>query len=730
MLNDIHRPFVEADSQTGYAFPWNAPVKAINPYLESPESLRESALSRLIALYAAENRQQIDQHEPQRDATWERYFYRADRNPVLLEIAREKLTSRARLAHERQRFDPDQIVLDDVRAQPGWIAKPLLQRIEFLRTSHRHAACSSYLRRTIAPCLERLVRVRDGQISTSFRLMARHQGLEGLLVLTDMGQNQVKRLCALLAAHMALRLDTACNALPVSEDIKPELIRSVWEKLASEVIQLEFVPPAFEQLKRKKHRRRPVPYDLIPGSLARMICAKWWYRRLWQRRCEWREEQLRAVCLVSRKASPYISYEMVLFKREQRRKSLEFFRAHELVNENGERLEMDAVVNASTSHPARRRNEMMACLKGLETIAEMRGDRAIFYTVTCPSRFHATLSHGQPNPKWAGTTVRQSSDYLVGLFATFRKAMHKAGLRWYGIRVSEPHHDGTVHWHLLCFMRPQDCSAITALLRRLAIKEDRHELGSAIGPRFKAQVIDPRKGTPTSYIAKYISKNIDGRGLGKQIDKETNKTLRDSAEYVRSWASLHRIQQFRFFGIPGRQVWRELRLLAGQVNRMQKGRKAGTAVLADARLDAVLAAADAGCFATYISKQGGVLIPRQHYLLHTAYELNDERNRYGERCRRIYGIWSPLVEGRICTHNLRWKRVRKSIGGQESQCHDRTFTPWTRGNNCPHKERENVECRDVTHWEEKEAIKDFSRINTKESRKLRLRLRYAINVFY
>ncbi|MEF4867967.1 DNZ54_00345 family protein [Escherichia coli] len=68
--------------------------------------------------------------------------------------------------------------------------------------------------------------------------------------------------------------------------------------------------------------------------------------------------------------------------------------------------------------------------------------------------------------------LRQSSDYLVGMFAAFRKAMHKAGLRWYGVRVAEPHHDGTVHWHLLCFMRKKDRRAITALLRKFATRKE------------------------------------------------------------------------------------------------------------------------------------------------------------------------------------------------------------------------------------------------------------------
>ncbi len=144
------------------------------------------------------------------------------------------------------------------------------------------------------------------------------------------------------------------------------------------------------------------------------------------------------------------------------------------------------------------------------------------------------------------------------------------------------------------------------MLRKFAIREDREELGNNTGPRFKSELINPRKGTPTSYIAKYISKNIDGRGLAGEISKETGKSLRDNAEYVNAWASLHRVQQFRFFGIPGRQAYRELRLLAGQAARQQGDKKAGVPVLDNPRLDAILAAADAGCFATYIMKQGGV----------------------------------------------------------------------------------------------------------------------------
>ncbi|MDS0890983.1 replication endonuclease [Raoultella ornithinolytica] len=705
------------------AFAWNAPKKAVNPYVDPAEVAPVSALSNLISLYASDNEQEQLRRDAMSDEVWEHYFYNEARDPVQREMEQDALISRAKSAREQQRFNPDLVILADVSAQPSYISKPLMDRINYFHRLNRPKAYSRYLRETVRPCLERLSHVRDSQISASFRFMASHNGLEGLLVLPEMSQDQTKRLSTLIAAHMDICLDAACSDLFVTDDVKPEEVRQAWERVAAEAMRLDVVPPAFERLRRKKHRRKPVPYDLIPGSLARMRCADWWYRKMWQMRCEWREEQLRAVCLVNKKASPYVSFEAVIHKREQRRKSLEYFRSHELVNEQGDALDMEDVVNASSSNPTHRRNEMMACVKGLELIAEMRGDCAVFYTITCPSRFHATLNNGRPNPKWTSATVRKSSDYLVDTFAAFRKAMHKSGMRWYGVRVAEPHHDGTVHWHLLCFMRKKERRAITALLRKFAIREDREELGSNTGPRFKSELINPRKGTPTSYIAKYISKNIDGRGLANEISKETGRSLRDNAEHVSAWASLHRVQQFRFFGIPGRQAYRELRLLAGQAARQQADKKAGAPVLDNPRLDAVLAAADVGCFATYIMKQGGVLVPRKHHLVRTAYELNDEPSTYGDHGIRIYGIWSPIVEGRICTHAMKWKMVRKAVDVQEATADQGACAPWTRGNNCPPVEKMNYFEPDSPGNDQPEPLPDFQNMSRKERRELTARLR-------
>ena len=48
-------PTIGGLNEAAVAFPWNNPKKAVNPYLGPAEVAPESALSNLIALYAADN---------------------------------------------------------------------------------------------------------------------------------------------------------------------------------------------------------------------------------------------------------------------------------------------------------------------------------------------------------------------------------------------------------------------------------------------------------------------------------------------------------------------------------------------------------------------------------------------------------------------------------------------------------------------------------------------------
>ncbi|EIM1172556.1 replication endonuclease, partial [Salmonella enterica subsp. enterica serovar Blockley] len=236
-------------------YSWNLPKQAVNPYLDPAEVAPESALSNLITLYAADNEQEHLRREALSDKVWERYFFNEPRDPVQREMEQDRLISHAKMAREQQRVNPDLVIIADVSAAPAHISKPLLERIKYFNTLGRPKAYSRYLRETIRPCIDRLERVRDCQMSASFRFMASHDGLEGLLILPEMSQDQVKRLSTLVAAHMSMCLDAACGDLFVAEDVKPEEIRKAWERVAAEAMRLEVIPPAFEKLRRKKRRR-------------------------------------------------------------------------------------------------------------------------------------------------------------------------------------------------------------------------------------------------------------------------------------------------------------------------------------------------------------------------------------------------------------------------------------------------------------------------------------------
>ena len=168
------------------ANPWTAPKKAINPYLEPAEVAPESALSNLITLYAADNEQKQLRREALSNEVWERYFYNESRDPVQREMEQDQLIRPAKMAREQQQFNPDLVIVADVSAQPAHISKPLLERIKYFEGLGKPKAYSRYLRETIRPCMGRLDRVRESQVSASFRFMAIHEGLEGLLILPEM----------------------------------------------------------------------------------------------------------------------------------------------------------------------------------------------------------------------------------------------------------------------------------------------------------------------------------------------------------------------------------------------------------------------------------------------------------------------------------------------------------------------------------------------------------------
>ncbi len=413
-------------------------------------------------------------------------------------------------------------------------------------------------------------------------------------------------------------------------------------------LQFNVTPPHWERVTKKY-----VGQDEIAPAVMRMFNEVWWRGRLRRIAASWREHLQIAVGNVSKKRHAYASKNCVTDWREQKRRTREFLKGLDLEDEDGNRISLIEKYDGSVANPAIRRCELMTRIRGFENICNELGYVGEFYTLTAPSKYHATTKAGYRNSKWNGASPSDTQSYLTGLWARIRAKLHREEIRIFGIRVAEPHHDGTPHWHMLMFMLPEDVERVRLIIRDYAWDEDHHELRSdkAKKARFHAEAIDPEKGSATGYVAKYISKNIDGYALDGETDDESGELLKETAPAVSAWAARWHIRQFQFIGGAPVTVYRELRRLADRE----------TAHGLSVEFAAVHDAADAGDWAGYVNAQGGPFVRRDDLQVRTLYEPRPEFNQYGEETVCIRGVYdSALGAGTpILTRLTQWKIVPK-----------------------------------------------------------------------
>lgn len=400
---------------------------------------------------------------------------------------------------------------------------------------------------------------------------------------------------------------------------------------------------------RLQHVEPPELKPEMPAApvIARLADPKWWRGRLRSSVARRTERDRIRSGVVHRGAQVYCSDAGVHRRRESAKRNHDLMQMIDLLNEStGEMVCLADLVAASTSNPVLRRNELMTRCRGLEETADERGDRGLFVTWTLPSRFHPVLKSGHRNPKWDGSDPGAGASFFALQWARVRAALAKAvipankrypeelrGLTLYGIRVAEPHHDETPHWHLLLFAPLRWHRMVCATIAQYAFVEG--DEPGAEDARLICKLIqkgiDPKTGKARSavgYVAKYLAKNIDGFQLEFTMERGADGDLHftgdgaTAAERIRAWASCWGIKQFQFFGTPPVTIYRELRRLDGPVPLLTA--------------EAARVAADAGDYAAHVKAVGGVTTPRRLLDLatHRAAPLDDagepRMNRYGE----------------------------------------------------------------------------------------------------
>ncbi|MYM67300.1 replication endonuclease [Pseudoduganella sp. FT55W] len=388
-------------------------------------------------------------------------------------------------------------------------------------------------------------------------------------------------------------------------------------------------------------RRRGVPVprgDTLASVIARAVDKGWWLRQV---RKEWtrRFEHISiALGLTYVKTDPYISREMAIVQEARNRENAKLLENCTAVNEHGQSYTLAELAATGMGNKTLRRGELMLRIRGFEEIADGLRHVGMFWTITCPSKFHSVGGTNEKYQKAGAPTPRDAQKYLVGVWAKMRAALHRAGIQPYGFRIAEPHSDGCPHWHMLLFVAREHADQMNDIIRTYALEEDGDEAGAQKN-RAKLVAIEAGKGTAAGYIAKYVAKNIDGHGVGDHKAFENGSTYVvandifgdleiTASQRVTYWSQVWGIRQFQQIGGAPVGVWRELRRIEqGAVAQAPEALQAAWAACQKIESPNPAVAKQAS-FAAYLEAQGGPTVGRRAAIQIAAREVTVE-GRYG-----------------------------------------------------------------------------------------------------
>ncbi|RUQ19056.1 replication endonuclease [Aeromonas dhakensis] len=408
--------------------------------------------------------------------------------------------------------------------------------------------------------------------------------------------------------------------------------------------------------------------DFIAHHLIRWLDPKWWTRRMRKIWDQYNEHCAILLGKVRKGVSAYVSSQGLQAFIERQRMAAAWLKDMEAYNAQDDIIiSLEDAVKASIANPENRRHELIVRARGFSDVADEMGYVGLFFTWTAPSRFHpwktvrASLAGGpdstEENPKHDGSSPRDSQHYISELWKRCRAALDrnlaKRGeflvadpIDYFGFRVVEPHHDGTPHWHLLIWVKPEHQHRLIGILQRYALSHDKGDLErkrhpdskkpySDITPRFDWKVMDKEKGGAVGYIVKYIAKNIDGYRVGDEGDLEAETAATEGARRVRAWASLWGLRQFQPLKGPPVGIWRELRRLPG---RLQEAKGIVVAPLASPIMEECRRYADAVDWKNFTQAMGGPCCRRDERPLSIHRTAFAEPNQYGEPQTKLVGV--------------------------------------------------------------------------------------------
>jgi len=394
--------------------------------------------------------------------------------------------------------------------------------------------------------------------------------------------------------------------------------------------------------------RFPHEYD-ANQQRARLSCDLWWLRNLRNSHARAREVAAINAGLVHRKANLYCSDDTLERRGQQIKRNASLLDGVVMQSESGQQMNLGEIAAAGMANPDNRRAELMTRITGFEELANEYGHKAVFVTVTCPSRMHAITANGKPNPKYDGTKPDEAQKYLVECWARTRAKLARYDVKFYGLRVAEPHHDATPHWHMILFYDKKNTGDIVRIITQYFLADSADEKGAKEN-RVKFVHINPMKGTAAGYVVKYVCKNLGG--IEGEASDEGGLSSEKAAGRVEAWATTWRIRQFQQLGGHSVTVWRELRRVAVDV-AIDAGRQIFTAWQGCQKQADVKAS-----FAKFIQSMGGLERSPKQSLIQLDDDYITKRGRYGETIARVInGVRERFGKARAQNNREEWHRV-------------------------------------------------------------------------
>ena len=387
----------------------------------------------------------------------------------------------------------------------------------------------------------------------------------------------------------------------------------------------------------------------------RLQDSKFWLRRVRSKAMYLVSQVERALGYVSKRRAVYCGDISVNRHKDNQLLSKAYLENTYLTNDEGFSIPLSEIAAHNVSNPTIRRHELMVRIRGLEEVAQYCGHRAVFATITTPSRMHATMATGNANDNFDGSSTKDAQEYLNHNWQLIRAKLDRSNIKPYGFRVVEPHHDGTPHWHLLLFMPTEQLNEFKSIVEHYSLQDSPDEKG-AKKYRVKFINIDPAKGSAAGYIAKYIAKNIDGFAVGTDT---SGKPSDEISARINAWSKACAIRQFQQIGGPSVTVWRELRRI--RLLETPFG-----------ELNDSYAAADSANWAAFCLAMNAVNTPKKEHSLTISYQIRETEAidyQTGEvfttKLNRYQELKKPTIVGLVCramplmTRNVRWKIAMK-----------------------------------------------------------------------